>query len=436
MTEVSTLVSGNFTATITISQITNNATMNTLNYRWIPDTNSTYIWDTLPNTDNNVDTYIRLYSSNISTYNTNIRVFDGVQYGLVTVNDNNGGRGDYFSRLLINGFSYPNQTLIMAVGLYETESNKTFNISLVESTDVSTLVSANFTETITISQKTHYARVNTLNYRWIPDTNSVYTWETLANTDNNVDTYIRLYSSNISTYNTNIRVFDGVQYGLVIQDDDSGDYYFSRLIINGNNFPNQTLIMAVGLYDTNSNKTFNISANTTGVWIQPPISNICFPAGTPITTNQGNIPIEHLNPKFHTIHNKKIVGITKTITQDKYLVCFEKDALKKNIPSQKTIISKNHKIFCKGEFIKANEYINYFENVKKVKYTGEVLYNVLMEEYDKMMVNNLICETLHPENCMAKLYKDLQTLNPKEQEQLIKKYNEYIIKKNLYISKK
>ena len=29
-----------------------------------------------------------------------------------------------------------------------------------------------------------------------------------------------------------------------------------------------------------------------------------------------------------------------------------------------------------------------------------MLYNVLMEEHDKMVVNNLICETLHPENGM------------------------------------
>ena len=35
-----------------------------------------------------------------------------------------------------------------------------------------------------------------------------------------------------------------------------------------------------------------------------------------------------------------------------------------------------------------------------------------METHDKMIVNNLICETLHPENCVAKLYEILQKINP------------------------
>ena len=42
-----------------------------------------------------------------------------------------------------------------------------------------------------------------------------------------------------------------------------------------------------------------------------PISNICFPAGTPITCDQGNIPIEHLNPKVHTIRGKKLSQLLK-----------------------------------------------------------------------------------------------------------------------------
>ena len=166
-----------------------------------------------------------------------------------------------------------------------------------------------------------------------------------------------------------------------------------------------------------------------------PVSNICFPAGTPIICNQGAIAIECLNPEIHTIRGKKIIGITKTVTQDKYLVCFEKGALQENIPSKKTIISKNHSIFYKGKMMQAKEFLNDFKNVKKVKYTGEVLYNVLMEEPDKMMVNNLICETLHPENSIAKLYKLLSHLNVEEQNELIVKFNKYVIENNIYNKK-
>ena len=142
-----------------------------------------------------------------------------------------------------------------------------------------------------------------------------------------------------------------------------------------------------------------------------------------------------MNPEIHTIRGKKIVCITKTITQDKYLVCFEKDALQKNIPSQKTIISKNHGILYKGKLIQAKDFIDMFENVKRVKYTGQVLYNVLMEQPDKMMVNNLICETLHPINSIAKLYSKMEGLSAEEQDELINSFNKYVIKNDVYNKK-
>jgi uncharacterized delta-60 repeat protein len=167
-----------------------------------------------------------------------------------------------------------------------------------------------------------------------------------------------------------------------------------------------------------------------------PISNVCFPANTLISTNQGNIAIQDLDPKIHTIRNKKIELITKTVTQDKYLVCFEKDSLGINLPSEKIIITKNHGIFYKGKMMQSKEFIGKFENVKKIKYTGEILYNVLMEDHYKMMVNNLICETLHPKNGIAKLYKILQNANPKEQQDLIEKCNEYAIKNKVFSSKR
>ena len=167
------------------------------------------------------------------------------------------------------------------------------------------------------------------------------------------------------------------------------------------------------------------------------VSNVCFPAGTPVMCDQGEISIEKMNPEIHTIRGKKIVAITRTITQDKHLICFEKDSLHKNIPSQKTLISKNHKIFYKGEMKKAKEFVCDFENVKKVKYTGEILYNVLMEDNYKMLVNNLICETLDTKNDVAKLYRYyFPYLNIKDQQNLINKINQYVIKNKVYTSKK
>ena len=199
-----------------------------------------------------------------------------------------------------------------------------------------------------------------------------------------------------------------------------GNHFFERNI-DSNFFQNN-----LDKDDTNA-FIYNFSRNARDdIYVELPISDICFPAKTPILTNKGNINIEKINPDIHTIRNKKIVAITKTITQDKYLICFEKDSLGSNIPSQKTIISKNHLIFYKGKMLKAKNLLYFSDNVKKIKYNGEVLYNILLETHDKMMVNNMICETLHPDNVIAQLYRALPNLNEEEQQELIIQTNKWI----------
>jgi hypothetical protein len=157
------------------------------------------------------------------------------------------------------------------------------------------------------------------------------------------------------------------------------------------------------------------------------IVNICFPAGTPVTTDQGPVAIEKLNLDKHTIRGKEIVAITQTRPLQQYIVCFEKDALSNNVPSQQTLCSNNHKVFYKGEMIKAKDMTDLCKNVHFVDYNGETLYNVLLKTHDKMMVNNLICETLHPKNIMAKIstMKDGQKKNKTIQEltKIIKENN-------------
>jgi hypothetical protein len=145
-------------------------------------------------------------------------------------------------------------------------------------------------------------------------------------------------------------------------------------------------------------------------WTDPtpvpiPVSNICFLAGTPIKTDQGIVPIDKIDVMYHTIGNKVINYITQTVTVDKYLVLFKKNCLGRNWPSQDTIMTKDHKVLYKGELAPAYKFMNISPDVKKYKYNGEILYNVLMETHETMNVNNLICETLHPHNIIAKLYR-------------------------------
>ena len=153
------------------------------------------------------------------------------------------------------------------------------------------------------------------------------------------------------------------------------------------------------------------------------LSTACFPAGTLITCDQGEIAIDQIDTKIHTIRGKKIVAITKTVSTDKYLVQFEKGALGNNIPSRDTQISKNHEILYNRQMIKAQYFVKQFEKVTKVKYNKEILYNILLENHDKMMVNNLICETLNPTNDIAKITIILKNMSPEEERQFIKNYN-------------
>jgi hypothetical protein len=64
-----------------------------------------------------------------------------------------------------------------------------------------------------------------------------------------------------------------------------------------------------------------------------------------------------------------------------------------------------------------------------VDYSGETLYNVLVEEHDKMIVNNLICETLHPNNPVAKFYRMLNSLPENKKPEFIRQVNKRFTKK-------
>jgi len=185
----------------------------------------------------------------------------------------------------------------------------------------------------------------------------------------------------------------------------------------GNNPPSNGIYMP--------GETYNYTENSALVpnWIDAPVGPICFVANTPVCVDQGIFPIQQINPSVHTIRNKPIVAITKTTTLDNYLVCFEKNSVARNVPCEKTIVSKSHLILDNGRMIKAEQFIGKYKNIHRVEYNGEILYNVLLERHGKMIVNNLVCETLSPRNSIAKLYKHLSNCNIEEQCRVIRKYN-------------
>jgi len=59
-----------------------------------------------------------------------------------------------------------------------------------------------------------------------------------------------------------------------------------------------------------------------------------------------------------------------------------------------------------GEMIPADELLGKYKGVRSVPYNGETLYNILMAQHDVIIVNNLVCETLHPDNAYARMCVD------------------------------
>ena len=72
--------------------------------------------------------------------------------------------------------------------------------------------------------------------------------------------------------------------------------------------------------------------------------------------------------------------------------------------------------------------------VQSVEYTGEVLYNILLEKHEPMMVHNLIVETLTPENIIAKLAVLTKDLSGEEYATAVKTFNDYVRENNSYRS--
>lgn len=158
-------------------------------------------------------------------------------------------------------------------------------------------------------------------------------------------------------------------------------------------------------------------------------SNICFNGKSMVMTDSGEVKLENLDKNKHTIRGQDIVCVTQTLHTDNYMVLIEANALGKNMPVRDTEITGNHKIKYKGKMVKAQELLNE-KGVKKVKYNGEILYNVLMKKHSVMRINNIKSETLDPKNIIGILNSPLLKLSSEEKNKTIFKLNRCIEDRN------
>jgi hypothetical protein len=180
-------------------------------------------------------------------------------------------------------------------------------------------------------------------------------------------------------------------------------------------------------YDFYGQKAGNVTTNNViGVLSVPPgtvTSTICFVAGTEVFTDNGYLPIEKLSLTEHTIHGKRILAVTETITPEKHLTLIKAGTLGEYIPLSDIKCSLNHRVLFNGSMVESYQ----LPDVEYVKYTGEILYNVLLEgaEIDTMTVSNMTVETLDPNNLLAKMFVVMKTLPLEQQQGLIHMCNEY-----------
>lgn len=184
----------------------------------------------------------------------------------------------------------------------------------------------------------------------------------------------------------------------------------------------------VNIEDSGANKYFILARYFyTPIPDPVPIAPICFPAGTPVLTDQGYIEIDKIEPSNNTINGRPIIAITKTITPYDKLVCFERGSLGYNIPNRTTCISTDHCIIYRNKLIEAHKFVNRKRRIYYVKYNGKYLYNVLMNRHYCMTVNNIKVETLNPRNIIAKLYTN--DYNAEYKIELINRINKHYLHK-------
>lgn len=201
-----------------------------------------------------------------------------------------------------------------------------------------------------------------------------------------------------SIYATNIENGKIVQINLSSKKITNASYAASTVWTSGTSVIAAMTVFGSFLYIARSD------AGTIDKISLPAVSNICFLADAPVETDQGIIAIARLNPALHTIQGISIVDVTKTVTNDSFLVRINRDALGKDYPVQNTVISRLHKLEYGGRMVAAEWLVGQVAGVDEIPYSGEYLYNVILAEPRTMRVNNLVCETLLPSNPIAKLY--------------------------------
>jgi len=153
----------------------------------------------------------------------------------------------------------------------------------------------------------------------------------------------------------------------------------------------------------------------------PPVSNICFVKDTAVFSDQGWVAIQDLNETY-TFGGYPLVALTKTVSPEEHLVEFEANCFAPSMPLRKVTCTMNHCILVNGKMKKAKD----CAEGKFVPYTGEPLYNILLDVHSVVNVEGIACETLHPSNSIAHLFCHKLT------DTAIEEWNRYAVENKVF----
>ena len=89
-----------------------------------------------------------------------------------------------------------------------------------------------------------------------------------------------------------------------------------------------------------------------------------------------------------------------------------------------------------NQIFEAYKYVNKYAGVSKVPYKDEVLYNILLQKHEVIIVNNMVCETLNPNNIIAKLFLALSIIDEHAElkTEVTEVFNNYVKRKANMVS--
>ena len=122
------------------------------------------------------------------------------------------------------------------------------------------------------------------------------------------------------------------------------------------------------------------------------------PKNTKISTDQGIINIENIDPNKNTINKKKVISIYKIEKYSLKFIKILKNALANNIPNNDIILSPNHKIIIDGNTIEAKTFLmkHLKNNISLVDFNDVILYNIMIEDFINIRANNLLIQSYIP----------------------------------------